>query len=122
MSGAGDRILRHLLLGALLGGWALALAQDPPGAASSAGPETGSTAQPCVSPGDGTEAEAATGGGGAEAVPCDEQGDAATVDDAGSGPEAIVEEDMAIEATADEVFEPGDEISEDYPIPLPSDI
>ena len=33
-----------------------------------------------------------------------------------------VEEDPAIEASADEEFTPGDEISEDYPIPLPSDI
>ena len=38
------------------------------------------------------------------------------------GPEAVVEEDPAIEASADEEFTPGDEISEDYPIPLPSDI
>ena len=38
------------------------------------------------------------------------------------GPQAAVEEDSAIEASADEVFTPGDEISEDYPIPLPSDI
>lgn len=34
----------------------------------------------------------------------------------------LVEEDASVEAKADEEFTPGDEISEDYPVPLPSDI
>lgn len=34
----------------------------------------------------------------------------------------IVEEDPAVRASADDVFEPGEEISEDFPVPLPSDI
>ena len=34
----------------------------------------------------------------------------------------LVEEDSDVEARADEVFTPDEEISEDYPVPLPSDI
>ncbi len=33
-----------------------------------------------------------------------------------------VETDPDFEATVEDVFRPGDEISEDYPIPLPADI
>jgi hypothetical protein len=33
-----------------------------------------------------------------------------------------VEETPDVEASADEVFSPEDEISEDYPVPLPSDM
>lgn len=33
-----------------------------------------------------------------------------------------VEADPDFEATVEDVFKPGDEISEDYPIPLPADI
>jgi hypothetical protein len=33
-----------------------------------------------------------------------------------------VEEDPGVEASANEEFTPDDEISEDYPVPLPSDI
>jgi hypothetical protein len=39
-----------------------------------------------------------------------------------AGPEAAEEENSAEEASAAEVFEPDEEISEDYPVPLPSDI
>jgi hypothetical protein len=38
------------------------------------------------------------------------------------GPGALVEEDSAIAASAEEEFDPDEEISEDYPVPLPSDI
>jgi hypothetical protein len=34
----------------------------------------------------------------------------------------LVEENPGVEARADEVFTPDEEISEDYPVPLPSDI
>ena len=115
------RLMRHLLLGALLGGWALAQAQAPPGQATPNASDPGSDALPCV-PADAvgeTEADAETDG--AVAAPCEEPEEAAA-EDAGGGPQAAVEEDMAIEASADEVFRPDDEISEDYPIPLPSDI
>lgn len=36
-------------------------------------------------------------------------------------PEAV-EPDPDFEASVEDVFKPGDEISEDYPIPLPADI
>lgn len=122
MSAAGEKIRRHLLLGALLGGWGLALAQNPPVEGAPAGPDAGSTAQPCVPAEDGGGTGAATEADEAEAAPCGEADDGAAADDASLGPAAVVEEDMSIEATADDVFKPVDEISEDYPIPLPSDI
>jgi hypothetical protein len=52
---------------------------------------------------------------GAGSVPCD---DPAVPNDG----QPAATEDPAVEARADEVFRPGDEISEDYPVPLPSDI
>ena len=36
--------------------------------------------------------------------------------------EELTEAEKAAKAMADEDFKPGDEISEDYPVPLPSDI
>ena len=36
--------------------------------------------------------------------------------------EEMTEAEKAAKAMADEDFKPGDEISEDYPVPLPSDI
>jgi hypothetical protein len=48
--------------------------------------------------------------------------DEVPVDDSLAGPAATVEEDSAIEASAQEEFNPDEEISEDYPVPLPSDI
>jgi hypothetical protein len=107
MSEDTQKILRYCLLSALLGGLTPAIAQTPPDAVQ---------AEPC---------DPAT-------EPCEDQSPAAEsgetpdagqpADTAESGLEAVVEEDPAIEASADEVFTPGDEISEDYPIPLPSDI
>jgi hypothetical protein len=104
MSAATRGILRRLLLPALLGSWALAVAQVPPGPDSPAGTDAGGAAR------------------GQEAEPCEEPDGVAGSDPVAAGPEAVVEEDPAVEASADEVFTPGDEISEDYPIPLPSDI
>lgn len=37
-------------------------------------------------------------------------------------PGALVEEDARVAASAEEEFDPDEEISEDYPVPLPSDI
>jgi hypothetical protein len=50
----------------------------------------------------------------AEPDPEDENGE-------DSVPEGV-EEDEMISVSAEEEFEPGEEISEDYPVPLPSDI
>ncbi|MDX1379589.1 MAG: hypothetical protein R3233_00645 [Xanthomonadales bacterium] len=51
-----------------------------------------------------------------------EPADPMLTDDTLAGPAAAVEEDSAIQATAEEEFNPDEEISEDYPVPLPSDI
>jgi hypothetical protein len=101
------RLLPVVLIAALSATWATAFAQAPP---------IEEEAPPCDP---ATES-------------CDDSltdSEAAAADQAGmpdpdleGGPQAAVEEDPAIEASADEVFTPGDEISEDYPIPLPSDI
>ena len=86
---------RRLLL-LLVAAWSLALAQDPP--AEDPTPET-PAAQPTEN--------------GAER-------DAGTDTDADDG--ELTEAEKAAKAMADEDFKPGDEISEDYPVPLPSDI
>ena len=107
MSKGGREILRILVLSALVGGWAQATAQSPPdsGQVEPCDPAT----EPCE-----------------ERVPALETVEAPSTDPssetAEAGMEAAVEEDPAIEASADEEFTPGDEISEDFPIPLPSDI
>ena len=107
MSKVRRKILRLFLLFALVGACALAFAQAPPGEARF---------EPCDPATEPCEAEA----------PVPEAGETpvaeASSEPAEPGPEAVVEEDPAIEASADEEFTPGDEISEDYPIPLPSDI
>ena len=54
--------------------------------------------------------------------PADAAMDGATETAPGEGPGALVEEDSAIAASAEEEFDPDEEISEDYPVPLPSDI
>ncbi len=87
---------------------ASAFAQSPPAGEADAG----ETAALCVPAGEVREADAEADGAPAEL--CVEA-------DAADASEAL-QEDPYIEATADEVFEPGDEISEDYPVPLPSDI
>ena len=57
------------------------------------------------------------------AIPEQESQDAdAMVEALAEGPQASVEENADIRASADDVFEPDDEIPEDYPVPLPSDI
>jgi hypothetical protein len=58
----------------------------------------------------------------AETVSDDEEKSADPADETMSDPADLVEEDPALEAKADDEFTPEDEISEDYPVPLPSDI
>ena len=85
---------------ALLGFSSLAMAQTPPVEGSSG---AAAAADPAVAP---DEAEA-------------------DIDQAAqemSDLSDLVEEDSDVEARADEVFTPDEEISEDYPVPLPSDI
>ena len=115
-------IIRGMLLSVLLGGWAPAMAQAPPGDDSPAAAIAGGEVQPCVPAADAAAATGEPGDAAQEAAPCEEPDGAPEPGDADSGPQAAVEEDLAVQASADEVFTPGDEISEDYPIPLPSDI
>lgn len=85
-------IVRNALLLSLLVTWAVAVAQAPPDSEPAA------------------------------VAAADEQ--ALEEDPGESPPDAELEEEEApdVEASADEVFKPGDEISEDYPVPLPSDM
>jgi hypothetical protein len=107
MRRAGREILQLFVLCALVAGSAPATAQAPP---------DGGQVEPCDPATEPCE----------EQVPALETGDTPLPDPssetAEAGIEAAVEEDPAIEASADEEFTPGDEISEDFPIPLPSDI
>jgi hypothetical protein len=120
--------------------WAVVIAQAPTDKEPAPAAEAGGQALPCVPATDAPQAPAANSGPlegqpeGAEpvAVPCEQQAAEAEPGEeqlstgaAGeivAGPEATVEEDPDVEASAEDVFEPGDEISEDYPVPLPADI
>jgi len=133
-------ISRGLLALLLPGICAMAIAQVPPDEAPSA--QAGAIGQdvPCVPAAGATQA--ISGESGQLKIPPEEDGDAfepceEKVSDAALGEETVLEEvpgDSAagIEADAEQttgaeisgegVFKPVDEISEDYPVPLPSDI
>jgi hypothetical protein len=90
--------MKKLMTILLLGTWALALAQAPTSDEVATDTEEPDTVQPCV-----TEEEAVLLEDGQDYEICDEMAE-------------------AVEAKVEEEFKPGDEISEDYPIPLPADI
>lgn len=124
----------------LLGCWAAAIAQTPPEGDPAAGAEAAGQALPCVPAGDALQAPAGESGplegqqevAGEAQVPCEgpvpeagageeqanEEAPGVPTEDAGSDTEEAPE----VEVTADEIFTPVDEISEDYPVPLPADI
>jgi hypothetical protein len=124
----------------LAGACAIVYAQDPPGADQVAVDGVNLQERPCVPAGNSTQARDADSGplenqaegaaGGFE--PCEEEfaepssgedhvsGEAP--DETAAGSDANPKEVLDAEASADDVFQPGDEISEDYPVPLPSDI
>lgn len=85
--------MNRLLLILLAGAWAVALAQAPPE----------------ENPEPGAEAGESRPGAQEEEIP-----DVPVSE--------LTEAEKAAKAMADEDFKPGDEISEDYPVPLPSDI
>jgi hypothetical protein len=95
--------MRMLLILLSLGYWAVATAQVPPGDDPGTLPAKPTTES-------------------AESVVPEEAEAATPVDDAPGSPADAVEEDSAIKASAQEEFDPDEEISEDYPVPLPSDI
>jgi hypothetical protein len=182
--------MKRIVMCLLLGSWAVAIAQAPPGEERAAGADEGEQVPPCVSVTDALQAPAGVSGplesqpkdAGQASVPCEEQDPEATPGEEQdpeampgeeqdaeampgeeqdaeatpgeeqdaeampgeeqdpettpgeeqdsaevpgeifAGPETIEEDDSDIEATAEGEFKPGDEISEDYPVPLPSDI
>jgi hypothetical protein len=91
---------------ALLGISTAVLAQAQPAQVDSG---TSAPAEPATEPGEDAAAD--------EPVATDDQA-VQEISDLSD----LVEEDASVEAKADEEFTPGDEISEDYPVPLPSDI
>jgi len=113
--------LKPMLPLLMLASWAVAMAQAPPVDTPAGAADTGLQALPCVPAGEAAPAGGGQGTTGQPPVPCEEP-EAADVADADAGPAAAVEEDPGIEASANEEFTPDDEISEDYPVPLPSDI
>ena len=81
--------------------------------------EVDSDGEDPVSEGEGAEVSGAEESGDDE---CEEEVDELAEFELPTGMGEIVEEDPSVRATADEVFQPGEEISEDFPVPLPSDI
>lgn len=132
--------MKRIVMCLLLGSWAAAIAQAPPGEERTAGADAGEQVPPCVSATDAQQASAGESGllesqpkdAGQASVPCEEQDPEATPGEeqrSAEAPGEIVadpktneEDDSDTEASADGEFKPGDEISEDYPVPLPSDI
>lgn len=105
------RVLLRILPALLLGAWAVAIAQSPTGEEGADRADTGEPAVPCVSAGNAILPAGIHGPPEPGAVPCEDQ-------------EPVPDEDQQTgeDVTADEVFEASDEILEDYPIPLPSDM
>jgi hypothetical protein len=119
--------------------WTLAFAQAALGQDQAPAAETSGQAAPCI-PAAGAQASAAESGplekpatgDGEVSAPCEdsspgkpsggETAPAESPDRSDPGAEPSEEETADAEGSADEVFKPGDEISEDYPVPLPSDI
>lgn len=110
----------------LLGSSAVILAQAQDDQETTAGIGAGDVTSPCVPAGEELAGNPEQDGNINDAVPCEEQ-------DPEAIPEAVVEDAFADEVeneakttgddvTAQEEFETGEEISEDYPVPLPSDI
>ncbi len=102
--------------------WSVAFAQAPPGEEGTDGADVGGQLQPCVFADESGLLEREQEDAGAIPEPCEAEEPVATPGSEQQTAESVAEEDSLIEASADEVFEPGDEISEDYPVPLPADI
>jgi hypothetical protein len=117
--------LKQALASLLLAGSAIALAQVPPGEVPAAGDGPGERAEPCIPAGETVPPES-----GLE--PCvaqepvaqanEDQRVAEASTENGTEPAAEDAEDTDPGAPAEKEFNPRDEISEDYAVPLPSDI
>jgi hypothetical protein len=113
--------MRHFLLVLSLLSSAAVFAQTPADDASGTEADPAGPARPCVSGEESGPLESGELPEGTAQAPCEEP-ETAAAPPVEEDLADVVEEDPFIEASADEVFEPGDEISEDYPVPLPSDI
>lgn len=113
---------RLVLLTCLLGSLP-AFAQSPPDEEAPPDQATAS-ADRCEPAGSGaSEADGVQRDGpDRESEPCPAEADELAEIEVEADMRSIVEEDPSVKASADEVFQPGEEISEDYPVPLPSDI
>jgi hypothetical protein len=107
-------LLQGLILILFLGLPAVAFAQEP-GPVPDAGADAGEPVMPCDSAGNAILPSGQHGPPEPGAVPCEPQESEAV-------PDEEKEEEAVVEASADEVFTPGDEIHEDYPVPLPADM
>jgi hypothetical protein len=117
-----SRIMKRIFVLLLLGAWVVAIAQSPPGEEQAAPADTGEPALPCVSAGAAILPSGQHGPPEPGAVPCEEQDSGDSPGEIVAGPEEKEEEDAVVEASAEEEFTPDDEISEDYPVPLPADM
>ncbi len=105
---------RSIWIFMMLGCSAGTLAQAPTGEEPASAVETPDAPSPCVMAGESLPQDLERDGETPDAVPCEEQ-----------PPEAIPEDELKTtgdDVTAQEEFETGEEISEDFPVPLPSDI
>ena len=109
----------------MLGG-AAALAQSPPGEQAAASVDAQDLAPPCVTAGGRPPQDGEREGDAQEAVPCEEQAPqdipADAVEDAFADAEDNELKTTGDDVTAQEEFETGEEISEDFAVPLPADI
>ena len=132
--------MRPMALFLLLGAWAVVLAQTPPGEDPGVAPEAEDTVAPCVPAGEAGSPDGEPADEEPSAEPCVEpspetfqeeepylgetpaggEGEVDALEEEFGG--AIEENNLPTEASVEEEFKPGDEISEDYPVPLPSDI
>jgi hypothetical protein len=117
---------RSICIFLMLGCPTATLAQAPAGEVPASGVDMGDAASPCVMAGENLPQDGEQDGDVPDAVPCEEQTPQAIPADAVEDAFADTEEDelktTGDDVTAQEEFETGEEISEDYPVPLPSDI
>jgi hypothetical protein len=128
-----NSIMKPIWIFLLLGSSAAALAQTPTGEESTAGVDAGDAATPCVTAGENLPQDGENlpqdgeqGDGAPDAVPCEEQAPQADPAEAADDTFADAEENeleiTGDDVTAQEEVETGEEIPEDYPVPLPADI
>jgi hypothetical protein len=132
--------MKRMILLLLIGAWAVVLAQTPSGEEPGAAPDAPENAVPCVPTGEAGSPDDEQVDGESAAEPCLEpspetfpeeepflsEESTGVEDETGEIEEefgSVIEENsLPTEASPEEEFKPDDEISEDYPVPLPSDI